>query len=177
MGLQTTILTAASVYLPFSLSLDIPQAAQQCASFINNRFWHFPFVSSPVLPKWRLRVQRFTWVGWSVSKELKIEQAKGFIGGNRLFLIKVGTAFAIWIWSIYACHTASRSNDCRTLEHYTSDQNPYRVARTIRSCWRSLSCCNSMLAHRVLMAATAQPQRLAEHTSITAASLQLNTSH
>lgn len=177
MGLQTTILTAAPVYLPFSLSLGIPQAAQQCASFINNRFWHFPFVSSPVLPKWRLRVQRFTWGGWNVSKELKIEREKGFIGANRLFLIKIGTAFAMWIWSIYACHTASCSNDYRTLEHYTSDQNPYKVAGTIHSCWRSLSSCNSMLAHRVLMAATAQPRRLAEHTSITAASPQLNTSH
>lgn len=94
----------------------------------------------------------------------------------RPFLIKIGTAFAMWIWSIYVRHTASCTNDCKTLEHYTSDQNPYKVAETIHSCWRSLSSCNSRLAHRVLMAATAQPRRLAEHTSTTAASPQLNTS-
>lgn len=111
------------------------------------------------------------------QKELKIEREKGFIGANRPFLIKIGTAFAMWIWSIYACHTASRSNDYRTLEHHTSDQNPYKVAGTIHSCWRSLSSCNSMLAHRVLMAAAVQPRRLAEHTPITAASPQPNTSH
>lgn len=51
-----------------------------------------------------------------------------------------------------------------------------KLAENICSCWRSLCSCNSMLAHRVLMAGTVPPQRLPKHTFVAAASLQPDTS-
>lgn len=54
-GYKQPFLTAASVCLTFSLSRYIQNTTQQHASFINNRFWHFPPVSSLVLYKWRLQ--------------------------------------------------------------------------------------------------------------------------
>lgn len=62
--------------------------------------------------------------------------------------------------SIYVCHSASCTNRANTVWILIRAMNPTQVAENICSCWRSLCSCNSILAHRVLMAGPVPPQRL-----------------
>lgn len=73
--------------------------------------------------------------------------------------------FAILVWSIWACRSAFTHKWPQNMVWILiRTVKKTEVAENICSCWRSLYPCDSMLAHRVLMAGTVPPQRLPKDT-------------
>lgn len=157
-GPQTSILTAAPVYPSPCLSPYIPSTARQCASFISGGVWRSPLDPSAGLSGGRVssRSGRTT----ERSAGVTVGRREGLRLHVRLMEPRDSDAESQRVCQSGCGTSMRRCQGCHSEpRRQPRDGFPcevWRLKELSGPCWRALNFRDSVLAHRALMAGTAQ---------------------